>query len=174
MKIENVLKGTWLGHPLHPIFAHIPAALWPSALVFDILTRFGVGGNALVRLSFYCVAFGLAAALCAAPAGLMDFRGVKRKNPAWKIGMYHGVLNAIVTITFITNLTVRVATFRTATEVDGLPFALSVFGAVLLCVSVYLGGRLVYGYGINVARMSKEKWRRRAEAGGANLPERSA
>jgi hypothetical protein len=30
---------------------------------------------------------------------------------------------------------------------------------------------MVYDYGISVARMSKKKWRKIAEAGGANLPQ---
>jgi hypothetical protein len=29
---------------------------------------------------------------------------------------------------------------------------------------------MVYDYGISVARMSKKKWRKIAESGGANLP----
>ncbi len=29
---------------------------------------------------------------------------------------------------------------------------------------------MTYTYGISVARMSKDKWRKIAEAGGANLP----
>src|SRR5205823_1676683 len=97
----NFLKGTWLGHPLHPILVHVPMAMWPGALIFDLLSQWGIGGNAVVRLSFYAIVFGLIASL---------------------IG------------------------------------------------SAYLGGRMVYEYGINVARMSKKKWRQIAEAGGANLP----
>ena len=46
----DILKGTWLGHPLHPILAHIPMAMWPGALIFDLLSRCQVGGNAIVRL----------------------------------------------------------------------------------------------------------------------------
>jgi hypothetical protein len=34
----DVLRGTWLGHPLHPILAHIPMAMWPSALS-DLLSQ---------------------------------------------------------------------------------------------------------------------------------------
>src|SRR5207249_3237877 len=99
----DFLKGKWLGHPLHPILAHVPMAMWPGALIFDLLSQCPIGGNAMVRLSFYAIMFGLAAAL-------------------------------------------------------------------LLICSAYLGGRMVYEYGISVARMSKKKWRKLAAAGGANLP----
>jgi hypothetical protein len=43
-------------------------------------------------------------------------------------------------------------------------------GTVVLIGSAYLGGLMVYDYGIGVARHSKEKWREVAEAAGANVP----
>jgi hypothetical protein len=42
---------------------------------------------------------------------------------------------------------------------------------VLVVVSGYLGGRMIYDHGISIARLSKDKWRSIAEAGGANLPD---
>jgi hypothetical protein len=33
----DFLKGTWLGRPLHPILVHVPMAMWPGALIFDVL-----------------------------------------------------------------------------------------------------------------------------------------
>jgi hypothetical protein len=34
-------------------------------------------------------------------------------------------------------------------------------------VSGYLGGRMVFAYGVSVARLSKDKWRKIAEEGGS-------
>ena len=166
----DFLKGKWLGHPLHPILVHIPMAMWPSALAFDVLSQRQIGGNAMVRLSFYAIAFGLAAALLAAPTGLVDWSGIKKEKPAWKIGLYHLSLNLVAVVLFGINLFLRWPTFREATEVDRIPFLLSAIGTLILIGSAYLGGRMVYEYGISVARMSKKQWRKMAEAGGANLP----
>jgi Predicted membrane protein (DUF2231) len=49
------------------------------------------------RLSFYAIAFGLIASLLAVPAGLVDWTGIKKEKPAWKIGLYHLALNVVVT-----------------------------------------------------------------------------
>ena len=166
----DILKGTWLGHPLHPILAHIPVAMWPSALIFDLLSQRQIGGNAVVRLSFYAIVFGLATALLAVPTGLVDWSGIKKEKPAWKIGLYHMLLNLVVAILFAVNLYLRWPNFRKATEVDSIPLLLSAIGTLILIGSAYLGGRMVYEYGISVARMSKKKWRKLAAAGGANLP----
>jgi hypothetical protein len=42
-------------------------AMWPGALIFDLLSRWN--GNAMVRLSFYAIIFGLVASLLAVPTG---------------------------------------------------------------------------------------------------------
>jgi uncharacterized membrane protein len=166
----NFLKGKWLGHPLHPIVVHVPMAMWPGALIFDLLSQWNIGGNAMVRLSFYAIIFGLAASLFAIPTGLLDWTGIKKEKPAWKIGLAHMALNLIVAVLFAINLGLRLQTFREAAKVEGTPLLLSAIGTVLLIVSAYLGGMMVYEYGISVARMSKKKWRKIAEDGGAYVP----
>ncbi|MDP8927642.1 MAG: hypothetical protein M3O70_03450, partial [Actinomycetota bacterium] len=30
-----VLRGRWLGHPLHPVLTDVPIGLWTSAVVLD-------------------------------------------------------------------------------------------------------------------------------------------
>src|SRR5437667_5223138 len=152
----DFLKGKWLKHPLHPIIVHVPAALWPGALIFDILSRCKVGGNVMVRVSFYAIVFGLVGALVAVPTGLADWTGIKKEKPAWKIGLYHLALNLVVALLFAINLGLRVPTFRKAAEVSQVPLLLSAIGALLLLGSTYLGGRMVYDHGISVARMSKK------------------
>jgi uncharacterized membrane protein len=168
----DLLQGKWLGHPLHPILVHIPVALWPAAFVFDLLSRFGVGGNAMVlfRTSTYAILVGLVVAVPAVATGIADWSGIKRERPAWKIGLIHMLLNIGVVLLQVVNLTLRWGSQDQAAAVGTTPLLLSAAATLGLLVSGYLGGRLVYDYGISVARLSKEKWRRAAEAGGARLP----
>lgn len=168
--MKQFLQGSWLGHPLHPILVHIPTAVWPAALVFDILTRFDVGGNPMVRTSFCAILFGLVAAVAAAPAGLADWWDIKPDRPARKIGVHHMSLNAVVTVLFSVNLLLRLGSWDEAQTVAAVPLFLSAIGVAILAVSGYLGGRMVYENGIGVARHSKGRWRRIAEAGGSRLP----
>jgi uncharacterized membrane protein len=168
--LKRILQGHWLGHPLHPALVHLPAGLWPAALVFDILSFTQVAGPATVFAGFACIAAGLFGALLAAPTGLADWLDIKPDKPARKLGVYHLVLNLIVTALFAVNLLLRWHDFRTAERPSVAQLVLSVVGVAILAVSGYLGGRMAYDQGIGVARMSKEKWRRIAEAGHANLP----
>jgi len=158
-------------HPIHPILVHLPLGLWPAAFLFDLLSRMEIGGNAMVRLSFWAILLGLLAALFAAVTGLIDWLQVKRDKPAWKIGLYHMALNVVVIGIFLFNAKGRLQSFRFDTEVDTRAFVLSLVGTALLVGSAYLGGLMVYDHGVGVARHSKKRRRAVAEAAGANLPE---
>lgn len=168
--LKDFLQGKWLGHPLHPALVHVPTALWPAAMGFDLLSVAGIGGNDMVRTSFYAILVGLLAVLAVVPTGVADWSEIKREKPAWKIGLYHMILNLIVAILWAINLGLRVDTLGVDTRVSTAQLMLSIIATLLLLVSGYLGGLMVYDYGISVARISKKKWRRIAEAGHANLP----
>lgn len=168
--MKDLLQGKWLGHPLHPIMVHLPTALWPAALIFDILAMLGIGGNAMVQTSFYAILLGLLSALPAVPTGLADWWDIKRDKPAWKIGLFHMIMNFAVMALWAINLSLRWGTPLDASTVTAFQLTLSVAGTLLLFISGYLGGQMIYSYGINVARTSKQKWRRIAEAGKARVP----
>ena len=171
--LKEFLQGKWLGHPLHPALVHVSVGLFPAALLFDVLSRLGVGGNAMVQTSFYCIAVGLFVALLAAPAGMADWLDIKSDKPAYKTGLWHMGLNVLVVVLWGINLGLRWNGFRSQTKVDAAPLLLSVLGTVLLLVSAYLGSLMVFDQGIGIARMSKRKWRKLALAGGANVPPES-
>lgn len=165
----DFLHGTWLGHPLHPILVNLPTALWPAALVFDLLSHVA-DGAVFVRLSSWSIGLGLLGALAAAPTGLADWSDVGRDKPAWKFGLYHLILNVVAVVLFAANFVLRLRLPADVAAVPALPLVLSAVGAGILAVSGYLGGRMVYDYGTYVGWMSLKKWRRIAEAGGARVP----
>ena len=170
MNIADFAKGKWLKHPLHPIVVHVPVALWPGALLFDGLSRIGLGGNGMVQLSFYSIALGLLAALVAVPTGVLDWGEIRKEKPAWKLGLYHMAVNLVADLLFAINLGLRFQDFHTARTVAAAPLLLSAIGTVMLIGGAYLGGLMVYDHGIGVARMSKDKLRKEAERAGANVP----
>jgi uncharacterized membrane protein len=163
------LQGRWLKHPLHPALVHIPTALWPAAWISDLLSR-SQPDNSFVQLSFFAILLGLIAAVLAIPTGLADWSEVGRAKPAWKLGLYHMILNLVVSVLWIINLALRYGSFQTATTIPAGLVWLSTLATLLLLVSGYLGGRMIYAYGISVARLSKDKWRKIAERGGAAVP----
>ncbi len=165
----DFLQGKWLKHPLHPALVHIPTALWPIAWIFDLFSQFRAD-NVFVQLAFYAGLLGLIVALLAIPTGLADWTDIGREKPAWKLGLYHLILNVVVSILWTINLWLRRESFQTDTSVPSGLIGLSTFATVLLLISGYLGGRMIYAYGISVARLSKKKWRKIAQKGGAAVP----
>lgn len=166
--LKDLLQGKWLGHPLHPALVHVPTALLPAAVVFDLCSF--AGGNIFVRTSFFAIAVALLAVLAAIPTGLADWSSVKPGKPAYTLGRRHLLLNVIVTILFAINLFIR-RNDLDADHVTAVQLFLSIVGTGILFVSGYLGGLMTFDHGVSVARQSKQKWRAIAEAGHARLPE---
>ncbi|MFW6097682.1 MAG: DUF2231 domain-containing protein [Chloroflexota bacterium] len=169
MTLKKFLQGTWLGHPLHPALVHAPTGLWTAALVFDVLTVLGVGGNPLLVTSYYALLVGFIAALFAVPTGLADWWDIGRDKPARRLGLIHMLINVVVTLLALANLFLRAGEALELTAVPTTPLLLSALMVGLLAISGYLGGRMTFAYGTSVARQSKPKWRERAEAGGAHM-----
>ena len=165
----DFLQGKWLKHPLHPALVHIPTSLWLAAFLFDLLSLW-YPYNTFVQISFYAILLGLILALLAIPTGFADWTDIKREKPAWKLGLYHMVLNVIVTVLWGINLWMRMNTLTVMTSVPIGLVTLSGIASLLLIVSGYLGGRMIYAYGISVARLSKQNWREIAKEGGAAVP----
>jgi uncharacterized membrane protein len=165
----DFLQGKWLKHPLHPALVHMPTALWPAAWIFDLISQFQAD-NVYVQLAFYAGLWSLLVALIAIPTGFADWMDIRREKPAWRLGLYHMSLNLIVTVLWAINIGLRMASFQTATVIPLAWFGLSTLATLLLFISGYLGGRMIYAYGISVARISKKKWRKIAQEGGAAVP----
>lgn len=171
MKLIDFLQGKWLGHPLHPALVHLPLGLWFLAAVFDVFAALDVGVAVLTRLSFYCVIGGLLGAFAAVPTGVADWSPIKKEKTAWRLGLYHMLLNFVAIFVWAANLGLRLQTFEKSPAVTTPILVTSLLGATLLLVSGYIGSRMVFDHGVSVGRLSKKKWRAIATRGGARLPE---
>lgn len=147
--LKELLEGRLLGHPIHPMLVHFPAALFPTSLLFDLLSS---GGLALfVQVAFYTMAVGETAAIVAAITGAVDyFTKLVPGTAAFRVGTLHALLNVGILLLYGFNLGLRAGAALEAPRTPAGPFLLSIAGVVLLTVSNYLGGRLVYQFGVGV------------------------
>lgn len=173
VKPIEILQGKWLGHPLHPAIVHVPIGTWLAAAVIDIVDRNHRTAGAWDYVGLYCVIVGLIAALAAVPTGVADWAPIKKEKPAWKLGLYHMVLNIIAAVLWAANLGLRWRSIDTDRTVTVAVLATSILGALLVLASGYIGSLLVFDQGTSVARQSKKKWRRLAQRAGSNVPEES-
>jgi nitrite reductase/ring-hydroxylating ferredoxin subunit/uncharacterized membrane protein len=133
-KLRDLLSGTPLGHPAHPLLVTLPIGSWTSAMVLD---AFGDDEAATALIGF-----GLLSALPTAATGASDWSytsGAERR-----VGTVHLLLNGLVIGSYAASWFARKAGHRRA------GITLSAVGATLLVKSGWLGGHLIYALGVGV------------------------
>ncbi|WP_437587769.1 DUF2231 domain-containing protein [Sorangium sp. So ce1000] len=139
--VAKLLHGKFLGHPLHPVLVTVPIGAWSCALVLDFA---GIGrGRRLHRGADVTTAIGLGGALVATFAGLADWS--LTRGPAKRIGAVHGAMNLAIAGLYGASLAARAIGLRP------LGIALSTAGFGLAGASGWLGGELIYRYGVGVS-----------------------
>ena len=129
-------------HPIHPMLVAFPIGLWVFSLVCDFIYR-AQHTPIWNDLAFYTIAGGIIGALLAAVPGLIDLFSLRDR--AQKIGIAHMIINLVVVGLYCWNFWLR------STGSHGrAPLALSVIAVILLAISGWLGGEMVYVYGVAV------------------------
>jgi len=143
------------GHPIHPMLVHFPVAFWTVAAAAYIAAAIGVEGAA--ALAKYSNGAGLIAAMLAMIAGLVELPSIGGGSCAMQVAMSHMMAMAAAWVCFLLAL---VITTSAGASLDGstvrlaAPASASV-GFLLMGVGGWLGGRLVYEFGIGVAAGKK-------------------
>ena len=132
-------------HPIHPMLVALPIGLWIFSLTSDVIYLMKWGGVVWNDIAFYTMAGGVATALLAAVPGFIDFLSMS-KGKIRTIALWHMRINVTVVVLYGINLWLR----NGATPGAALPIWLSVIGVILLGISGWLGGEMVYVHGVAV------------------------
>jgi len=96
--VKDLLHGTWLGHPLHPVLVQVPVGAWTSAGLLDALPPMRPAATLLIGT-------GVAAAVPAALSGAADWSeqdpGVRR------LGAIHALANTAALGLYVGSLVAR-------------------------------------------------------------------
>ncbi|HEX6004448.1 MAG TPA: DUF2231 domain-containing protein [Burkholderiales bacterium] len=139
-----VSRASIAGHPIHPMLVPIPIGLFVFSLVADIAVYLGWVG-AWPAVALYCMGGGVIGGLLAAIFGLTDLLAL-RDERSKKIGVAHMTINLIVVVLYIVNFWLRYQ----GAPLEGITGALSIIAILLLLVSGWLGGQMVYVHGVAV------------------------
>jgi len=125
-----------------------PIALWIFSLLCDIAYHAGSYNLFLKAIAFYSMLGVIVGALAAAVPGFIDYLAI-RDRQVKRIATIHMILNLTVVVLFIFNLGMR---FKASADPDEQLFAtiLSVVGVLLMAVSGWLGGSMVYIHHVGV------------------------
>src|SRR5688572_5501781 len=145
------------GHPIHPMIIPFPIALWVFSLVADLIYVWR--GSPVWRdgIAFDALLAGIIGAVAAAVPGLIDWISIKDKAVV-KIANWHARLNVIARLVFAASFYLR--TTSGSSLVSGsytIPLALSVLGVILISISGWLGGEMVFKHGVAVETQSANR-----------------
>jgi uncharacterized membrane protein len=138
--LKEALRGSWMGHALHPLLTDTVIGTWTSGLLLDLTGS--TGGDRLVAAGILC-------SIPTALTGSSDWADAEAANPAARrVGAVHAVANVAALGLQVASLAAR----RRDARARGV--ALSLVAGGLLGVSGYLGGHLSYvdRVGIGVRR----------------------
>ena len=147
VKVKNILHGTWFGHPVHPAIVTIPLGSWGATWLLDSLWKsdedFG-----MARAADATLCLGVVGAVAAALTGVTDWSETDATDR--RVGLGHGLLNAVALLGNLTSLGMRATGNRRAgITLNRLSYVVS------LCAA-YLGGELSYAKGIGVNHVAWE------------------
>lgn len=132
--IRNLLSGTPLGHPLHPLLVAVPIGSWTAATVFDLVGD-DKGAQRLVGL-------GVLSAVPTAAAGASDW--LHTNGAEQRVGLVHALANSLTLGAYALSWWERHRGHR------GRGIAWSAVGGLTLGVGGWLGGHLAYALGVGV------------------------
>lgn len=137
-----------MSHPLHPALVHFPVAGWSLATIADIASLWL--GEPAWRFAAVLMAVGCVAALAAMAAGLWEFAKLRDGNPALPVANRHMLFALAAFCAYAASMFLRWS--QGELHAPGmLALAVSIAGFVLLGITGWLGGQLVYGHGVGVS-----------------------
>ncbi|HEX3888790.1 MAG TPA: DUF2231 domain-containing protein [Phenylobacterium sp.] len=134
------------GHPLHPMFVPFPIVCFVLTLISD-LAYWKTAAMQWANMSAWLLVVGLVMALLAVIAGLIDFLG-ERRIRALPAVYVHALGNTVALVLAIFNLLIHSRDAYTSVVPTGL--VLSVLTVLILLVTGWLGGDMVYRHRVGV------------------------
>jgi uncharacterized membrane protein len=136
--LGHLLKGTWLGHSVHPLLTDFTEGPWMAASFLDL---FGPPGSS--RASRRLLGFGLVMAVPTYLAGLADWTEAEDEAER-RVGVVHLATVSSAIALYVGSYLARVSgRQRRAT-------ALGLAGGLIALVDGYVGGHMGHAYGIAV------------------------
>jgi len=127
------------GHPIHPMLVPIAIGGFVLSFAFDIACTVTGNANLWATLAYYTMLGGIAGALVAALPGLVDLLSLP-PGPIKKTAVTHMGINLAVVALYICNAWMR---HGNVNDIK-VPMILSLVAILMLLVSGWLGGKMVF------------------------------
>ena len=132
------------GHPIHPMLVPLPIGMWVLSLACDIIAAYAADPTNWKIVALYAMVGGIIGALLAAIFGLVDLLSLPAAIR--RTALAHMGINLTIVVLFAIDAWLRLS--------GSDPVWLSVVAILLLLVSGWLGGKMVYRLGVAVDTQS--------------------
>ncbi len=147
-RLRNVLNGTYVGHPVHPILTTVPIGAWTAGLVLDAVDTLAPRPAAFREAAQLTVGVGVVGSVASAVTGLADWQYTHDETR--RAGLVHGIVNGAA-------LGLCAASWRDRRRGrHGRARLCSGLGYGLTVASSFLGGNLVFRHQIGVDHSTDE------------------
>lgn len=147
--LKGIVQGRPLGHPSHPMFVHMPVALFPMGVAFDVASRVTDVPWAPTAAT-WCYIAGAVFFSLAVITGLVDWWEMASGSTRKRWATTHMIVQLIAGALVSANVILRFSR-RGVPEAEWLWIALAGAGVVVLFAGNWIGGILAYGMGTRVS-----------------------
>ena len=154
MALDFLYRGT-PGHPLHPPLTDATIGTYTFATVAAVLSKVGIAESEAAQGWTLALIVGLVFSAPTAITGFADWLQIPRGTPLWRTATAHMAAMLIATAFFLVSIGAGYGDGIDGVVSDGA-FILTLVGFFLLAAGGWLGGTLVFTYGMRVLNLVEE------------------
>ncbi|MDX6398575.1 MAG: hypothetical protein QOJ43_1983 [Gaiellaceae bacterium] len=154
MKLDFLYRGT-PGHPLHPPLTDATIGIYTFATVAAVLSKVGIAEQKAAQAWVLALIVGLIVSAPTAITGFADWLQISRGTPLWRTATAHMIAMLFATGFFLIAVGAGYSDGIDGVVTDGA-FILTLIGFLTLTVGGWLGGTIVFHYGMRVLNLVEE------------------
>ena len=154
MKLEYLYRG-FPGHPLHPPLTDATSGTYTFATIAAVLSKVGIAEQEAAQGWTLALIVGLIITAPTAITGFADWLQIARSTPLWRTATAHMIAMLIATAFFLVAIGAGYSDGMDGAVSDGA-FLLTLIGFFVLTIGGWLGGAIVFTYGMRVLSLVEE------------------
>ena len=154
MNFEWLYRGT-PGHPLHPPLTDATIGTYTFATIAAVLSKVGIAEQEAAQGWALALIIGLIITAPTALTGFADWLRIERGTPLFRTATAHMIAMLLATAFFLVSIGAGYSDGMDGVRPDGA-FILTLVGFFMLTVGGWLGGSIVFNYGMRVLNLVEE------------------
>jgi uncharacterized membrane protein len=154
VKLEYLYRG-FPGHPLHPPLTDATVGIYTFATAAAVLSKLGIAEQKAAQGWMLALIVAVIFSAPTAITGFADWLQISRGTPLWRIATAHMIAMLIATGVFLVTIGAGYSDGMDGVVPDGA-FILTLIGFLVLTIGGWLGGSVVFNYGMRVLNLVEE------------------